>query len=71
MSKTKCPICEAAMPGNWADYPDYPFCSKRCRTIDLGRWLGEEYKVAGQHAGENENRSTPGEGGESASETAR
>ena len=20
-----------------------PFCSERCRTIDLGRWLGEKY----------------------------
>jgi len=33
------------MPGNWQDYPDYPFCSRRCRIIDLGRWLGEEYRV--------------------------
>jgi uncharacterized protein len=22
----------------------FPFCSARCRTIDLGRWLGEEYR---------------------------
>jgi endogenous inhibitor of DNA gyrase (YacG/DUF329 family) len=33
------------MPGNWQDYPDYPFCSRRCRIIDLGRWLSEDYKV--------------------------
>jgi endogenous inhibitor of DNA gyrase (YacG/DUF329 family) len=45
MNKVRCPICDAAMPGNWQDYPDYPFCSKRCRIIDLGRWLGEEYRV--------------------------
>jgi len=45
MNKVLCPICDAAMPGNWQDYPDYPFCSKRCRIIDLGRWLGEEYRV--------------------------
>jgi endogenous inhibitor of DNA gyrase (YacG/DUF329 family) len=30
-----------------AEWPQYPFCSKRCRLIDLGRWLGEEYRVAG------------------------
>jgi hypothetical protein len=22
-----------------------PFCSERCRTIDLGRWLGETYAL--------------------------
>src|SRR5260221_541315 len=42
MSKTRCPICDAAMPGNSQEYPDYPFCSKRCRIIDLGRWLGDQ-----------------------------
>ena len=58
MSKVRCPICAAAMPGNWADYPDYPFCTKRCRTIDLGRWLGEDYKVGSK----SDDRSTPGDG---------
>jgi endogenous inhibitor of DNA gyrase (YacG/DUF329 family) len=45
MNKVRCPICDAAMPGNSQEYPDYPFCSRRCRVIDLGRWLGEEYRV--------------------------
>ena len=27
-----------------------PFCSERCRTIDLGRWLSGEYRVAGDPA---------------------
>jgi endogenous inhibitor of DNA gyrase (YacG/DUF329 family) len=49
------------MPGNWQDYPDYPFCTKRCRTIDLGRWLGEEYRVGGKD--DDEDRSTPAESG--------
>lgn len=62
MSKVRCPICDAAMPGNGADYPDYPFCSRRCRLIDLGRWLGEDYRVAGTDA--DEDRSTPGDGGD-------
>jgi endogenous inhibitor of DNA gyrase (YacG/DUF329 family) len=26
------------------DWPDRPFCSPRCRLIDLGRWLGEDYR---------------------------
>lgn len=55
--KHQCLICGADMPGNWQDYPDYPFCSKRCRTIDLGRWLGEEYRLGSKDA--DDDRSTP------------
>jgi len=33
------------MPGQAAEWPDYPFCSARCRKIDLGRWLGEKYAI--------------------------
>ena len=64
MNKVQCPICDAAMPGNWQEYPDYPFCSKRCRTIDLGRWLSEDYKVA-KPAEANDERSTAGDNSES------
>jgi endogenous inhibitor of DNA gyrase (YacG/DUF329 family) len=28
-----------------AEWPEFPFCSARCRTIDLGRWLGEKYRL--------------------------
>jgi endogenous inhibitor of DNA gyrase (YacG/DUF329 family) len=49
------------MPGNWQDYPDYPFCTRRCRIIDLGRWLGEDYRIAGKDV---DNRSTPDDGEE-------
>jgi endogenous inhibitor of DNA gyrase (YacG/DUF329 family) len=27
------------------DWPEFPFCSPRCRLIDLGRWLGGEYRL--------------------------
>ena len=67
MSKVRCPICDAAMPGNWADYPEYPFCSPRCKTIDLGRWLGEGYRVASP---DDPDRSTPGEPGSDADRRA-
>lgn len=33
------------MPGQPAEWPDYPFCSAKCRKIDLGRWLGEKYAI--------------------------
>jgi endogenous inhibitor of DNA gyrase (YacG/DUF329 family) len=35
-----CPIC-----GKPASAKDRPFCSPRCRHIDLGRWLKGSYKI--------------------------
>jgi len=35
-----CPIC-----GKPAAAPFRPFCSRRCADIDLGRWLGEAYRI--------------------------
>jgi endogenous inhibitor of DNA gyrase (YacG/DUF329 family) len=49
------------MPGNRKDYPDYPFCSRRCRLVDLGRWLGEDYRVGSPDAASDDDRSTPAE----------
>lgn len=39
----RCPICE--QPFDPAATPAMPFCSDRCRQIDLGRWLREVYAV--------------------------
>lgn len=38
----RCPICKAQ-----TDEAYRPFCSKRCADIDLGRWLGGHYAIAG------------------------
>jgi endogenous inhibitor of DNA gyrase (YacG/DUF329 family) len=38
-----CPVCDAAV--DLAATPTVPFCSERCRLIDLGRWLDEAYAV--------------------------
>ncbi len=43
----RCPICEREFDPNAADAAK-PFCSARCRTIDLGRWLGEDYGFESQ-----------------------
>jgi endogenous inhibitor of DNA gyrase (YacG/DUF329 family) len=39
----KCPICDKEMTfdGN----PFRPFCSERCKLMDLGNWAGERYRV--------------------------
>jgi uncharacterized protein len=39
----RCPICEREFERGEA--PAIPFCSERCRLVDLGRWLGESYAV--------------------------
>ena len=46
MKKARCPICERHMPGPGAkEWPDWPFCSARCKLIDLGRWLDGRYAI--------------------------
>ena len=40
----KCPTCKKA--GDWFAGPYGPFCSKRCRLIDLGKWFGEENVIS-------------------------
>jgi endogenous inhibitor of DNA gyrase (YacG/DUF329 family) len=30
----------------------FPFCSDRCRLLDLGKWLGEQYRIPGPRAGD-------------------
>jgi hypothetical protein len=46
MFRARCPICQKPMKvEKTADWPSFPFCSKRCKLIDLGRWLGERYHV--------------------------
>jgi uncharacterized protein len=36
-----CPVCDKSFHAD--DSPALPFCSERCRLIDLGRWLDEDY----------------------------
>ncbi len=46
MKKTRCPICEKRMDGQGPkDWPAWPFCSERCKLIDLGRWLDGSYRI--------------------------
>ncbi len=43
-----CPHC--GKKTCWKDNPSRPFCSEKCRIIDLGCWASEEYSVAGGEA---------------------
>ncbi len=43
----KCPGCKRAVPWT-AESAFKPFCSERCRLIDLGEWAMEERRIAGE-----------------------
>lgn len=59
MIKQHCPICGQAMPGGKAEWPKHPFCSPRCRQIDLGRWLGGHYRIPTEADGEDDPADQP------------
>lgn len=39
----RCPTCQTIVP---MDGEDMPFCSDRCRRIDLGKWASGDYKIS-------------------------
>jgi uncharacterized protein len=41
--KLQCPTCKKKVKA--AD-PDFPFCSERCRLLDLGKWASGAYVVS-------------------------
>lgn len=42
-----CPTCKKNVLMT-ADFPQRPFCSERCRLIDLGAWVDESHRIAGE-----------------------
>jgi endogenous inhibitor of DNA gyrase (YacG/DUF329 family) len=45
----KCPTCKR--PVEWSPESAYrPFCSDRCRLIDLGAWFGEQHRIPDESA---------------------
>ena len=57
MSTIRCPICECQFDPQQS--LAMPFCSDRCRQIDLGRWLREAYSVPVERRDEDEERREP------------
>jgi endogenous inhibitor of DNA gyrase (YacG/DUF329 family) len=43
----KCPICKKQVDATSAGKPGsfFPFCSDRCKLVDLGRWLDGAYQI--------------------------
>jgi endogenous inhibitor of DNA gyrase (YacG/DUF329 family) len=58
----RCPICKKEVA---LDNPNMPFCSDRCRIIDLGNWASEKYVISTptrQNETEEYEESEPSEG---------
>jgi endogenous inhibitor of DNA gyrase (YacG/DUF329 family) len=42
----RCPICSKTFSiAALAELPSFPFCTDRCRLIDLGRWIDGDYAI--------------------------
>lgn len=51
MAEPRCPVCrkpaaqQVAGSRQTGERSAFPFCSERCRQVDLGRWFTESYAV--------------------------
>lgn len=52
-----CPNCKKKT--TWEENPFKPFCSERCKLIDLGKWASGEYKIEAKDSDSEED--IPGE----------
>ena len=53
MAQARCPICKRALSEGAAQVGSeassaFPFCSARCKLVDLGAWLDGRYRVPGE-----------------------
>jgi endogenous inhibitor of DNA gyrase (YacG/DUF329 family) len=66
MAVARCPTCKREVLPRRENL-SFPFCSPRCRAVDLGKWLGEEYRLAGSHP-ESDDDGVPGTVGDGTTE---
>ena len=50
--KVRCPRCGKEV--KWEGNPSRPFCSDRCKLIDLGKWMSDDYTIRGESANEKQ-----------------
>jgi endogenous inhibitor of DNA gyrase (YacG/DUF329 family) len=53
-----CAICGKPVPPR-PENRAFPLCSDRCRLVDLAKWLGEQYRIAGRRAGDGGDEAPP------------
>lgn len=48
MIQARCPTCDKSYEiAKLDDLPSFPFCSERCRLVDLGRWIDGAFVIPG------------------------
>lgn len=50
-----CPLCKNIT--TWEENPWRPFCTEKCKMIDLGAWILEDYRIEGKKEEEEDERS--------------
>ncbi len=55
-TRVKCPTCKRTL--DWSASEFRPFCSERCRLIDLGAWLTEKHAIPGDAPEQSEEPGT-------------
>jgi uncharacterized protein len=53
--RVRCPTCKRELTWN-PEFPWRPFCSERCKMVDLGAWFAGERSVPGEEADPGELR---------------
>jgi hypothetical protein len=47
---SQCPICGKEVRARGDNNVSFPFCSSRCKQVDLGHWLDEKYRMPTQES---------------------
>ena len=55
--EVSCPNCKKNSP--YEGNPHRPFCSERCKIMDLGAWASEDYRVESKEEAPSTEESTP------------
>jgi uncharacterized protein len=43
--RISCPICKTVLENAPDNFEPRPFCSARCKLVDLGNWFDESYRI--------------------------
>lgn len=57
-----CPTCRQTVTNGPDGNPYRPFCSERCRLVDLGAWLNENHKISSPLSAEELDQGSDGNG---------